>query len=253
MNDSIPSARRPAIQSFVTQMTNNSTNIQAIRRIVDMDLSHNAAHPYTASPLSSFNIDTTTLRGVTIHIFNRCDNSQPRWQLATNDPVAVIQCFRENMGSSIRDAARYLLSYGIAFQTFVCRTDISRQSPPATYPSHSLGWRPPDYKPSTREYCNYEDLRDNLLRRPYGRAALLQGGIVWRLALHALQFPTDAELLVTQGPSEDALAMGTAELLNGDVLELFDDGLGDEEIDLICGVYKWSTGMYLTINYTNIF
>ena len=55
-------------------------------------------------------------------------------------------------------------------------------------------------------------------------------------------FPTDAEINVTQGPSEDALTRGTTIILDNG-LELSDDTLTEEEIELICGVYKWSTGM----------
>ena len=81
------------------------------------------------------------------------------------------------------------------------------------------------------------------MSRPYHRAALLQGGIVWCLALDALEFPTDAEISVTQGPSEDALTRGTTIVLDNG-LELSDDSLTEEEIELICSVYKWSTGVY---------
>ena len=107
---------------------------------------------------------------------------------------------------------------------------------------HSLGWHPTGHRPGPREYTVYEELWDRVLNCPYRHAALLQGSIVWRLALHALEFPTDAEISVTQGPSEDALTRGTIIGLN-DGVELFDDTLTEEEIVLICGVYKWSTGM----------
>ena len=88
----------------------------------------------------------------------------------------------------------------------------------------------------------YEEFQDRVLNHPYRRAALLQGSIVWCLALHALEFPTNAEISVTQGPSEDVLTRGTIIGLD-DGVELFDDTLTEEEIELICGVYKWSTGM----------
>ena len=62
------------------------------------------------------------------------------------------------------------------------------------------------------------------------------------MALHALKLPTDAEISVTQGPLEDALTRGTTIVLDNGV-ELFDDTLTEKEIELICVVYKWSTGM----------
>ena len=80
------------------------------------------------------------------------------------------------------------------------------------------------------------------MSRPYRRAALLQGGIIWCLALDTLELPTDAEINVTQEPLEDALTRGTTIVLD-DGLELSDDTLTEEEIELICGVYKWLTGM----------
>ena len=111
------------------------------------------------------------------------------------------------------------------------------------YTPHSLGWHPPRHKPGPREYTVYRELQDRVLSCPYHCVALLQGGIVWHLALDALEFPTDAEISVTQGPSEDALTRGTTIVLDNG-LELSDDSLTEEEIELICGVYKWLTGMY---------
>ena len=65
----------------------------------------------------------------------------------------------------------------------------------------------------------------------------------WRLNLHALKIPADAEISITQGPSEDALVRGTTLILS-DGLELLNNALTEEEIDLICGIYKWLTGMF---------
>ena len=60
---------------------------------------------------------------------------------------------------------------------------------------HSLGWHPADHKPGLMEYIIYEELRDKLLSRPYRRAALLHGGIVWRLALHTFTLRKSEKLL----------------------------------------------------------
>ena len=107
---------------------------------------------------------------------------------------------------------------------------------------HSLGCHPTGHRPGPREYTVYEELWDRVLNCPYCHAALLQGGIVRHLVLHALEFPTDAEISVTQGPSEVVLTRGTTNVLDNG-MELFDNTFTEEEIELICGVYKWSTGM----------
>ena len=229
-------------------MVKHSADADAVRTIVDLDISTNAAFPLKISSHNSFEVDVTTFRKE-VYYFITVKNpqtSQPRWELATNYAPAVLQCFREDLGGNIRNAARFLLSNGIPFHTFARRVDLSRGVQDTTtrriYTPYSLGWRPTGHKPGPREYTVYQELRDRILSRPYRRAALLQGGIIWRLALDTLEFPTDAEINVTQGPSEDALTRGTTIVLD-DGLELSDDTLTEEEIELICGVYKWSTGM----------
>ena len=62
---------------------------------------------------------------------------------------------------------------------------------------------------------------------------------MWQLVLHTLQYSMDLELLITQGPLEDAFSLGHVLKLNN--RELYDDTLQDDEKDLICGVYKLET------------
>ncbi|KAJ7132400.1 hypothetical protein C8R44DRAFT_537595, partial [Mycena epipterygia] len=45
-----------------------------------------------------------------------------------------------------------------------------------------LGFRPANYKPDLQDYHTYVSIRRQFLRSPRGRAALLYGGIVGRLA-----------------------------------------------------------------------
>ena len=245
VKNSTPRSYHPAIQAFVTNMINRSGDADAVRTIVDLDISTNTAFPLQKLSHNLFVVDANTFRGE-VYYFITVKNSQtlqPCWQLATNYAPAVLQCFREDLGGSVQNAAHFLLSNGIPFNTFSCHVDLSpRAKNTRTYMPHSLGWRPTGHRPGPREYTVYEELRDRVLNRPYRHAALLQGGIVWCLALHALEFPTDAEISVTQGPLEDALTRGTIIGLD-DGVELFDDTLTEEEIELICGVYKWSTGM----------
>ena len=227
----IPEACHPAIEAFVTKMINNTTDARAIQTIVDLNISTNAASPLWNSCHNSFVVTPTTSHETTCYLLS-ADNSQtpqPCWWLTINDPTAVLQCFRVDLGSSLWNAARSLLVPG---------TNTKR-----VYTPHSLRWHPANHKPGPREYIIYKELQDRLLSHPYCCTALLHGGIVWRLTLHALKLPANAEISITQGPSEDALARDTTLVLN-DGLELFNDALTEEETDLICGVYKWSTGMF---------
>jgi len=76
-----------------------------------------------------------------------------------------------------------------------------------------------------------------LLSQPHAPAALLHGSIVWCLARESI---TNDNVLI--GPTEDVF-------MHGDVLQTENwnsgiDKLTDQDIDVICGVYKVFTGMF---------
>ncbi|KAH7917322.1 hypothetical protein BV22DRAFT_989523, partial [Leucogyrophana mollusca] len=85
-------------------------------------------------------------------------------------------------------------------------------------------------------YSEYEEARNTLLGRPHGRAALLKGGIVSRLAREHLQ-----ESAGMDGPSKDVYQFGQP-LQHQDGRLVWDDDLSTSEMDLICGLYKVPTG-----------
>ncbi|KAI0337193.1 hypothetical protein BDW22DRAFT_1303692, partial [Trametopsis cervina] len=93
-----------------------------------------------------------------------------------------------------------------------------------------LGARSPNKPFSLVDYARYEDIRDALLRSCQGRAALMRGGIIWRLAVEVIGFDD-----VLFGPSgnhtrQDAVVM--------DGENFVDDELNQHQLDLICGVYR---------------
>ncbi|KAJ7601933.1 hypothetical protein B0H17DRAFT_895254, partial [Mycena rosella] len=97
-----------------------------------------------------------------------------------------------------------------------------------------LGFRPPKYKPSLADYRAYVSLRRAFLRGPRGRAALLCGGVVGRLARSD---GVDVDQ-VFRGPSADVHRPENGICLWDEraATAYWDDRLSDHEIDLICGV-----------------
>ena len=69
----------------------------------------------------------------------------------------------------------------------------------------------------------------------------MKGGIVGRLAREALG--EHADMIVRLGPSDDVFWMGIAIQLGDDYF--WDDDLVEDEEQIICGVYKISTGTLL--------
>ncbi|KAJ6528121.1 hypothetical protein B0H19DRAFT_969343, partial [Mycena capillaripes] len=100
-----------------------------------------------------------------------------------------------------------------------------------------LGYRPPEYRPDMRDYRSYVSIRRTFFRSPHGRAALLYGGIIGRLARSEV---SNEEVL--RGPSDDALLEVICLWDGKSPFAYWDDCLTKEEIDLICGVYHVSTG-----------
>jgi hypothetical protein len=155
--------------------------------------------------------------------------NDPEWTIVVRDPVSALQCLRTSCGPRSANIVLFLLSHGIPFNTFLPTTSRVEPSKPADI---QLGWRDSSYQPDQYEYLAYEAKRDEFLDSHRGRAALLTGGIVWRLAIDA-----QAEDCVLDGPSPDAAAYGSRHQskLLGDAC---DDKLTPEELDLICGVYR---------------
>ncbi|KAF9472807.1 hypothetical protein BDN70DRAFT_773109, partial [Pholiota conissans] len=94
-------------------------------------------------------------------------------------------------------------------------------------PLRGLGDRPQDYKPTAVDYTEYLRRREDLLKGPKGRAALMHGGIVARIARDVVE-----PHIVLNGPSSDAVTIGEHKRYT-----LNDDVLDKNDVDIICGVY----------------
>ncbi|KAG1885295.1 uncharacterized protein F5891DRAFT_970134, partial [Suillus fuscotomentosus] len=99
--------------------------------------------------------------------------------------------------------------------------------------AYSPGRKPPHFKAVFADYVVYEQRRHEFMNQPRARAALLHGGLVWRLALHSLG--VDHLPSVLDGISREAVPFGL--MLCSDDQSYFDDALLEEEVEFICGTY----------------
>lgn len=159
------------------------------------------------------------------------------WDLFVDDPLTALQIIRSGWGPSIANVATELVTRGMRFNTFLRQPDV------ITSPEDRAKWRKELRCPSLGHsielnsvecYRNYVDIRNRFLREnSHARVALSAGGIVWRLAIDAL----DPEL-VLEGPSPYFEWSGRCRFVGK--LDFWDDDLTTEEMDLICGVYTIS-------------
>jgi hypothetical protein len=178
------------------------------------------------------------------YVFDFKEAATVPWMVALPNVVdALYVCRLDHTGGlNITDfeVARELLNHGIQFSTLL---PVKSLSLAIGRPAITLPVRLPGYKFTADDYHAYEQERAALLSDPrVARAALLRGGIVWRLAVAILSFdnvldgPTTAATLQHQG-----IIIRTSD----DSVDLCDDGLSQLELDIICGLHRCLTGWFL--------
>ena len=166
-------------------------------------------------------------------------SARGRFTIFVDDPVAVMHVIRQQWGPHMSDIASQLVAAGIPFSTHVLGPAVPFK--PVKFRTSALGYLPFDYQLTAGDYVAYLDRRDTFLQCRYSRAALMKGGIIGRLAREALG--DHADTVIRHGPSDDVLRTGTAIQLGEGYY--WDDDLVEDEEQLICGVYKMSTGKLL--------
>ncbi|KAH6874228.1 hypothetical protein BKA70DRAFT_1129227 [Coprinopsis sp. MPI-PUGE-AT-0042] len=155
------------------------------------------------------------------------------WKLALTTATDALAVCRLDSRMTYYDVAAYLLKNGIPFRTFRSVRSLTSTS---YYPlPDSLPYRLPDYKFIGDDYDSYLRLCNHMLKHPRMRAALLHGGIVWRLAVGYL-FPEDA----LYGPTRSSTLISVVHPRTSE--QLADDSLSEVEVQLLCGAYVCYTG-----------
>ena len=163
-------------------------------------------------------------------------DSSDRWTVMLHDAATVLECHRRC--STLTDMLRFLSTNGRPFRTLSPRNLIEQPKPQRVLAAPTLGVFPPDYSPTLHDYRHYEQLRRDFCKLPRARAAVLKGGIIWRLVLDGIGAP--AEQIVSDG----VFTYGTS-LQDPDSSEvLCNDELTEGEMDFICGVYTLFTGKH---------
>ncbi|KAL0565251.1 hypothetical protein V5O48_016772 [Marasmius crinis-equi] len=164
--------------------------------------------------------------------------SQEDFHLLIPDPVTVLQIFRMYWGPTLVDVARQLIRTGVRFHPVVPGPPCPRGQPQTQRLKGEprLGYRPKEYRPDRNDYWAYESARNQFLRGPRGKVALLEGGLVSRFARAVV----DEEIAV-YGPDSPTVVSSGHCFFEVDGTGYWGDILTDEEIDFICGVYYCAT------------
>jgi hypothetical protein len=137
--------------------------------------------------------------------------------------------------------AGFLFLNGMFFATCLPHTCFLPNPNHPLRPLITLGWQASSQQLGASEYTYYEALCNCFLNGPRGRTALLQGGIVWWLAIETLG-DSASEQRVLVGPSGEGLEYASKWYIGG--REWCDDTLTEAEMNLICRVYQVATGEF---------
>ena len=177
---------------------------------------------------------------------NLCHSAS--WQLTVEEPSTAAYICRLDARLMTYEIARHLLQKGIQFRTMQNTIAQTSVKPRICRP---VPIRICGYTFTRRDYDAYVRERSQLLNSSRGRAALLRGGIVWRLAMETMSID-----YALQGPSISASVEGCGLFVAAGDKTLCDDELSQDELDILCGVYYCETSMYshfflsyLTITY----
>lgn len=163
------------------------------------------------------------------------------WSLCVSAMTVVFLLHQFNVNTSSH-AARVLVSTGVQFRTVMCQCTVllAKHQHPTVLPYH-----PQTSPPGQDEYHNYIPCILQLLHQPYARAAVMKGGIIWRLTMDILsRHETLQEVLlglIEGGPTGDIGYQCSVTLLEGNWQEV-DNCLSQDELDTISGDYKVYTG-----------
>jgi hypothetical protein len=175
-------------------------------------------------------------RDLVLHHLNRDDGFD--WSLSVTSVVNLFNAMRLDLRATKYTVARHFLDHGVAFRTLVKLPPTFRPLPPPPDPLWFVkikSIRCSDTVFTTADYTAYESHRRLILSQVHARAALLKGGIIWRLAREDIGLND-----VLDGPSSMALKHGIGFCEDG----FLDDELTTEELDGICGVYQCFTGKF---------
>ncbi|KAJ2914910.1 hypothetical protein MD484_g5505, partial [Candolleomyces efflorescens] len=161
------------------------------------------------------------------------------WRLGcTSAPIALMI---SRLDASISDPislAFLLVGQGVRFNTWAERIHPPRHHLSPSGSKHLASLRHESHRFSGEDWSKYLRHRRILLSSSAGRAALLRGGIIWRLALEDVSV---SEAL--SGPSSEAFKKAGIVRHNGQGGYLVDDDLDFDELDAIVGHYDLYLGV----------
>ena len=216
-----PTILAPAIENFCNAIANKQVRVHNLPQ--SWDLSRLQLQIPGLQLSSGSDVENRTMYAI-----SSTTAEEGHWVICLKDPTTVLQIYR-NRWTTLNTIVEELVLRGIPFNTGVPEPSNGSNLVDTSCKSKGLGLRPLGYRPQSDDYHAYLLTRAEALRSTLGRAALLQGGLIARLARDIVGVSD-----VLSGP----------EASNGKrigAVTLVDDQLSDYMLDVISGVYYVET------------
>jgi hypothetical protein len=168
------------------------------------------------------------------------DGHSTDWQIAVTTSANALYTLRYILHSSEYPSsaalAQHLAEEGIPFYTFLRLNPLSSSISLDAFKT-KIPQCGADYHFTPADFRSYVAERKQLLATPRARAAILQGGIVGRLAKEHLDVDS-----VVFGPSSAVTTHQLGYSVEVAGTTYWDDGLSVDELAIICGLYRCYTG-----------
>ena len=185
----------------------------------------------------------TTASGRKVYMFDLGNARTVRWNIALNTASEAMVVCRLDNSMDERDIAQFLVDYGISFHTLQPSSSVVR-TPRVNRPPMKIPVRNDAHIFTADDYIVYRNNCYYMLRHPRGRAALMYGTYVGRIAQNIVSLES-----VFDGPSGwsmDASEMFVVTDIDTGI-EYIDDQLTEEEKLMLIGRYDCHTGMLIDI------
>ena len=178
------------------------------------------------------------------------------WTIFVRTATDALHLARLPASPGVLNLLEYCIDNGIPCST---RMPLPQQIFPVAPPhlrspdyTQHVPYRSSDYVFTVADFLAYENHCRHLVIQSSGRAVLLKGGIVNRIASQHLD-----KNVALDGPSAAVVKYGIGSCFIAEGIHYWDDDLDGEQIDIICGMYVCETGEFwllvYQLSYSNVF
>jgi len=178
--------------------------------------------------------------GTHLYMLDLKERRSTKWFLALKRASDVAVVCRLHVNLKEYDIVEFLLTHGIPFHTLCPSNHVGTPNAVRVRPQPCLDLptRQEGYEFNGSDYLAYRERCIAIIKHPRGRAVLMRGHYMWRLAMNVVPWEAVHNGPSGWSPAEEMIVVEDS--VTG--MELVDDKLSEREQDALCGTYQCYTG-----------